>query len=384
MILDLESQPLANDYLPLGSKLEIFPLALNLCNNCFHSQLSVAVDPGRLFSNYSYVSSTSQSLLKYFENFRDKIFAEHGERGLILDIGSNDGTFLGTFADSEWFCLGIDPAVNLVQESHARGVTTLPTFFTENTAQLLSSNFDVIVAMNVFAHTANPLDVLMGIKNCLSENGVAYIQTSQANMFFDNEFDTVYHEHISFFNVNSMKYLLSRANLHLVDVSLVPIHGISYLWKISASEPSAISIDREREESAAGLYSRAKYDLFADAAKSQTQNVADEIIKFVAKGYKIASYGAAAKGNTFLNFGRNALDYIFDDTHQKIGKMAPAGGCVVSHPSEMSQIQDPVLFIIPAWNFKEEILRNIRLRRNNKLDNYLVYYPKFEIGLVNS
>jgi hypothetical protein len=381
-IIDLGYQPLANDFLPPGTNLETFPLALNKCDDCFHGQISIAVNPERMFREYNYVSGTSQTLYEYFEWLREEIFRDHGYEGMILDIGSNDGTFLSTFNGTSWTKLGVDPAINLIREALRLGVITIPSFFTEKLSNLLSSNFDVVIALNVFAHTAEPLDILLGIKKCLDENGIAYIQTSQANMFQDGEFDTVYHEHISFFCVRSMRALLKRAGLSLIDVDLVPIHGTSYLWKIGHEFRGTKSITREQDEINVGLYQPEIYNQFRKQVEIRTQEVNLVVEEFRRKNYIIASYGAAAKGNTFINYAGLRLDYIFDDTVLKIGNLSPAGGCIVSSPTVMSDLIGPILIIIPAWNFKKEIIEKIKRLRNNLDDEYLVYYPALERNLV--
>ncbi len=374
--LDLGRQPLANDFLAPGSVLQEFPLKLVRCNACFHSQLSIAVDPARLFREYSYVSGTSDTLSHYFDGLTNDLISRFGKNKKILDIGSNDGSFLEKFVTSDWLALGVDPAVNLVKESVARGVTTIPAFYDEETADLLATDFDVIVAMNVFAHTQNPLGILKGIQKNLAVNGRAFIQTSQANMFKTGEFDTVYHEHISFFNVRSMKALLQRAGLYLANVSIVPIHGMSYLWEVSKIDNKEVTFERENEEVNIGVYNPEVYQSFADDAFKKAAEVQEIISEYRSKGYKVVSYGAAAKGNTFINFAKLEFDYILDDTPQKISKMSPAGGCVVSNPSILSQIQGPIFVVIPAWNFRSEIIAKIRLNRGVEEDYCLTYFPE--------
>jgi len=379
-VLDLGEQPLANDYIDKNDEFENFPLALMRCEACFHCQLSYSVDPSRLFRHYAYVSGTSDTLLKYFIALRDSIIDNHGSTGKILDIGSNDGTFLSVFKNTHWVSLGVDPAVNLITESAKNGVITLPALYNTEVASLLATDFDVVVAMNVFAHTPEPIEILKAIKYVLSQNGTAYIQTSQANMFENGEFDTVYHEHISFFNVRSMKELLSRAGLRLKRVEFAPVHGNSYVWVLGhLSEVPSLIDPREIYEEMVGLYQVDTYKKFAETARLRVQNTIEIIEKFRSDGFKIASYGAAAKGNTFLNFGHVELDFIFDDTPQKIGKFAPAGGAIVSNPNSLVEIPDPLLTIIPAWNFKDEIMNNILRRRKNPSDFVLVYFPEIEL-----
>lgn len=381
LILDLGTQTLANEYLENGTEIEIFPLSLWKCSNCSHSQLGIAVNPERLFRNYSYVSNTSRTLSNYFDRFSDYIIQNHGPKGKILDIGSNDGSFLEKFSGTGWNGIGVDPAINLIPEAHARGVKTLPTFFDQKTAELLAFDFDVVIAMNVFAHTAQPIEILLAIEKCLGENGTVYIQTSQADMFTLGQFDTVYHEHISFFNVRSMQALLARTNLNLTDVSIVPIHGDSYLWKITRQKIENLKIQREEFENKNGFYADDLYFNFSLNASQCAENVARIVSEYKKQNFKIVSYGAAAKGNTFINFANLDFDYIVDDTNHKIGKMAPAGGCFVSSPEILKTISEPCLTIIPAWNFASEIKAKIKLYRNNQADVVLVYFP--EIGLTN-
>lgn len=373
--LDLGNQPLANDFLEAYTVFETYPLKLMRCSNCFHSQLSIAVNPDRMFRQYSYISGTSETLSNYFEFLTSKILSEFGLAGKILDIGSNDGSFLAKYVGTQWSAIGIDPAVNLVPISLSKGVLTIPTYFNQETTKLLTKDFDVIVAMNIFAHTNNPLEILLGIKECLKDDGKAYIQTSQAEMFFTGEFDTVYHEHISFFNVRSMKALLNRAGLYLKDVSIVKIHGGSYLWEIVKEPVMNLNHEREKYEFELGLYENGIYEKFEKLACRRVVEVQEIVESYRKKGFTIVTYGAAAKGNTFLNFANIKLDYIFDDTPQKIGKFSPAGDCVVSSPKFLQDIKSPTLIIIPAWNFKDEILIKIRNLRVNSSDQYLTYFP---------
>lgn len=376
--LDLGSQPLANDFLKAPSDFETYPLKLLRCTNCSHSQLSVAVNPNRLFREYSYISGTSKTLSNYFENLATIILEEFGPEGKILDIGSNDGSFLSKFNDTKWSTLGIDPAINLISSSLALGIVTIPTFFDQSITKFLAKDFDAIVAMNIFAHTENPLAILYGIKECLKENGIAYIQTSQADMFITGQFDTVYHEHISFFNVKSMKALLNRAGLYLSNVSITEIHGNSYLWEITKNPEKQNNFERQEFEINQGFHSESLYFNFSRIAQSRAVAIKKIVQEHKEKGFLIVSYGAAAKGNTFINFAGIELDYIFDDTPQKIGRYSPAGGCKVSDPKILRDIKSSVLVIIPAWNFKEEILTKIRILRNNSTDYYLTYFPEID------
>ena len=382
LAINLGSQPLANDYLTSNDVFEQYPLALNICKNCFHGQLSIAVDPLRLFRDYPYVSGTSETMSRYFSHLAKKIMSEHGTSGKLIDIGSNDGSFLAKFSKSDWNVIGVDPAENLVPIAKKNGVTTIPSFFDEKISKILAEDFDVIVAMNVFAHNKDPFEILTAMKNCLKENGKVYIQTSQANMMSNYEFDTVYHEHVSFFNVRSMKMLCERVGMKLVNVSIVPVHGESYLWEIckNLSTSDDLPLPREQEEIELGLYDLTHYENFDKFCSERINDVLNIIEDHRSKGYLIATYGAAAKGNTFLNFGNIKVDYIFDDTPLKIGRFSPLGNLVVTDPNKMTDISEKMLVIIPAWNLKDEIVCRLKmLRQPFRDDLVLTYFPKFEL-----
>jgi len=383
-ILDLGKQPLANEYLTNVIDRTHYPLGLNLCEACTHVQLTVAIEPNVLFKNYSYVSSTSKTLSNYFVVLKERIIAEFGEKGFILDVGSNDGSFLSKFQGTQWETLGVDPAANLASSAATLGVRTLSAFYDPNTAALLRGDFSLAVAMNVFAHTSSPIDILNALKINVSEKGFAFIQTSQANMFLNNEFDTVYHEHISFFNVRSMKALLTRAGWSLNDVSIVDVHGGSYLWKISRI-PSDIPkvFSREEDENRLGMYSLDFYDSFESKCSKVVEETKALIQDSAQQGYKVAAFGAAAKGNTFFNSGGIIPDFIFDDTPLKIGKHSPIANVIVSDPNEMVVIKEKILFIIPAWNFSSEIKDRIRnLRGGSERDLVMTYFPKLQIEKI--
>ena len=378
VILDLGKQGLANEYQDQKVQIDEFPLVLNACEVCTHCQLSIEVNPDRLFRDYAYVSSTSKTMKNYFEILRNRIVTEQGPTGRLLDIGSNDGTFLESFKESDWNVIGVDPALNLLHESLSRGVITIPTFFNSNIANLFENVFDCIVAMNVFAHTANPIDILDGIAKCLKPDGVAYIQTSQANMLLTGEFDTIYHEHISFFTVKSMRALLGRSGLFLKDVEIVDIHGDSYLLKIS-NQPTLNISQREEFEIVHFSNFPALTRNFSEMAKGISKMVSELVQNYREQGFKIVSYGAAAKGNTFLNYSNIQLDFIFDDTPHKIGKYAPAGNAIVSDPLLLGNISGNILVIIPAWNFKDEITSKIQNLREKANDKILVYFPTMSV-----
>lgn len=379
-MLSLEDQPLANEYLTEKKPRETYPLSVNYCPECFHCQLSVAVNPSIMFKDYPYVSSTSKTTNAYFRQLSELIQDENPSGTKILDIGSNDGSFLANF-NATWNKLGVDPAINLISRAQENNVITIPAVFDNYVAELISHEFDVVTALNVFAHTSNPLGMLLAIKKIMKPNGSLYIQTSQADMVMSHQFDTVYHEHISFFNVKSMKNLLSRAGFYLEDVKIVEIHGNSYLWKIKLNENRNDGISekiftREKLEEQSGIYNNLTYESFQKKVLDHNQKVIEAINQYKCEGYQICSYGSAAKGNTFLAANAIYPDYIFDDTPEKIGKYSPIGNVIVKDPIELKNLTGKVLIVIPAWNFKAEILQNIKIKLlSSQHILVLTYYP---------
>jgi len=381
-IIDLGPQPLANDFRhPNDGPVKKYPLELNLCRDCFHSQLSVSVSPDLLFRNYLYTSGTTQTLLDYFQGLKRKLLDTHGSHGMLIEIASNDGTFLSTFNDSEWRMVGIDPALNLLESSHKNGVVTIPDFFNSKIARLFKGQADAIVAMNVLAHVSNPKQMIRNIEIALKEDGIAYIQTSQADMFQYGQFDTIYHEHISFFNVNSMSALLAGTNLHLQKVEIVPIHGNSYLWQVGKFSKQE-SDERLKHEENIGLYSRSYYQTFYHRAQEISLKFLNIVKEKRMAGFKLSLYGAAAKGNTFLNFIDLAPDYIFDDAKIKVGRVNPAGGVVIESSDKIEAVEGPLLHVISAWNFEAEIKQKISEKRKNRGDEIIVYFPEIRVSPV--
>lgn len=382
MILDLQKQPLANEYIETYIDRKKYELKLNVCTRCFHVQLTVAVNPDLIFTNYPYVTSTSQTMQEYFRNLAKVIANENTTGHKILDIGSNDGTFLSNFAATGWTVLGVDPAINLVKNAAHKKVLNLPSMFDLKTTELLAKDFDVVTAFNVFAHNSDPLEMLTSVKKITHENSSIYILTSQSEMIHKSQFDTAYHEHISFFNVKSMKKLLSRAGLFLESVEIVDIHGSSYLWKIVRNRTSHALTEREEIEQRVGLYDMGIYENYKLKTEVHRNQVKQIIRQFIAKGFTFCCYGSAAKGNTFLNSIEVIPDHIFDDTPEKIGKYSPVGDRLVENPNNIGELQGKLLIVLPAWNFASEIIGRISAIPRQATETIIMtYYP--EINLRN-
>jgi 2-polyprenyl-3-methyl-5-hydroxy-6-metoxy-1,4-benzoquinol methylase len=382
-ILDLKKQPLANSYHDNSEKLDEYPLALNLCEECYHLQLTHAVNPDLMFKNYLYVSGTSKTLRDYFDWFASFTLGYIKPKN-VLDIACNDGSQLNSYKKHGIKTVGIDPATNLKELSSGQGHEIVVDYFTEESISKLSDDkFDIITAQNVFAHNTYPLEFLKLCKNILSDDGYLFIQTSQADMVVNKEFDTIYHEHISFFNPLSMKTLVERSGLELNDIIKSDIHGNSFIFVISkSSNRTTRNVGDYLEKFKNDKLN--EVDTYMEYGKNASKIVSDlketiELYKY--KGYSIIGYGAAAKGNTLLNFGDIDLDYILDDNELKHELYTPGMDILIKSPDFIYDLRDyiPIVFIPLAWNFYKEIREKIKERRNKDTDVFIKYFPELQI-----
>lgn len=380
-VLDLNNQPLANSFLRiehLQFPEPIFPLVLNSCTECSHLQLSHAVNPDLLFKNYLYVSGTSQTLKDYFDWFANFTLNYVEEPTNVLDIACNDGTQLDSFKALGLETFGVDPATNLHRLSSVNHNVICDYLKRDHIGQLQVQELDIINAQNVFAHTSDPLEFLSICKNIMHDKTVLFIQTSQADMVKNNEFDTIYHEHLSFFNANSMQSLANRAGLNLIDIVKTPIHGNSYVFVFSKTlEPRETVAQMLHDERELGLQEASTYVEYAEKAKQVVVDLNATITEYRGKGFRIVGYGAAAKGNTLLNFGNILLDYIVDDNPLKQGLFAPGVRTPVVSIDALDLIPEDtnVLFVPLAWNFYTEIRNRIKAVRDNENDVFVKYFP---------
>lgn len=376
-ILNLNEQPLANSYHEKDETLDFFPLALNLCQNCFHLQLSHIVNPDLLFKNYLYVSGTSQTSHEYFNWFVNFISEYTNKKsGTVLDIACNDGAQLDYFKKYGWETYGVEPATNLYEISKINH-SVVCEYFKDKLFE--NKTFDVITAQNVFAHLEGTKDFLDACEHVMSDDSYLFIQTSQAELINSNQYDTIYHEHLSFFNINSMNELVKRTNLHLVDVIKTHIHGISYLFVISKKPKNKFLIENHiAVEKEKGLLNLNTYENYSNnvyrLAKEFSQNIQD----FRSKGYKIIGYGAAAKGMTVLNFTNVQLDLIIDDNPLKQNLYTPGTNIIILPSNVLNNYSpdDKILFVPLAWNFFNEIKSKILKIRDNKNDVFLTYFKR--------
>ena len=388
--LDLNDQPLANNFQKhAGVKDDDlwFPLAINRCQDCDHLQLTHAVDPEVIYKNYLYVSGTSQTYteyMKWYAAFVSEQFTRHPP-STVLDIGCNDGSQLDAFAELGYDTYGVDPAENLYPVSTAKGHKVTCGFWDDETmAGLDIQQFDVVTSQNAFAHIPDPLSYLKLVEKILKPNGRMFISTSQADMIQNGEFDTIYHEHISFYNVESMSKLAERAGLKLIDVVKTPIHGTSYIF-ILGKEPYPGGRFRLENimamEYADGLHNGSTYRDWADGVRELIDGLKEQVDLYREWGYTIVGYGAAAKGMTLINASNIHLDCVIDDNPLKQGLYCPGTTIPVVGIDWLDNVTDPnekIVFIPLAWNFYKEIKNKILAKRKNAEDVFLRYFPELK------
>lgn len=383
LTLDLGQQPLANNYLKnVDQEESYYPLAVNRCQECNHLQLTHIVDPTIIYQNYSYVSGTSKTYLEYMDWFA-RWCREYSDcyYGNVLDIGCNDGSQLDAFASIGFNTYGVDPAENLHKLSVDKGHSVVCGFWDKKSIKKLKADkFHIVVSQNAFAHIPNPVEYLQLLEPLMKENGLLFIQTSQANMLHNGEFDTIYHEHISFYNIQSMRELAKRSGWHLVDAIKTPIHGTSYVFVLSPSykRPKHIKNLISMEAELANLKTYSKWSSTAIEIKNDFAEMCQEYKK---SGYKLVGYGAAAKGMTLLNYAQVNLDVIIDDNPLKQGTFSPGRNIPIVSSDYLKKLteKDHVLFIPLAWNVYTEIKTKILEHRFNHDDRFLRYFPEVEV-----
>lgn len=381
---DLGNQPLANNYCAQDIACTEYPLKLMYCPNCCHCQLSHAVNPEILFKTYKYVSGTSQTGINFFKDNAQFIHDYKGITcGTVLDIASNDGTQLDFFKNLGWITYGVDPATNLYETAKSKGHNIVCDFWNENVAKTLPI-MNVITAQNVFAHTCDVDEFLQSCKLIMDNKSSLFIQTSQKNMIINAEFDTIYHEHISFYNTMSMQKLVERNGLFLNRVMEVPIHGVSYIFEIGKvmNEKICNVAEQLKCETAKNFYSPKTYSDFEFKARQVVSDLRLTLAEYGSKGYKKIGFGAAAKGQTVLCYGNIHLEYIIDENPLKIGLYSPKQKIpIVSIDKFVTDEHRKFVIVILAWNFSAEIKEKINKYKEKK--NVVIieaYFPSIVIS----
>jgi hypothetical protein len=379
-VLDLGHQPLANAFvsdpnLALGQQ----PHRLHLvsCPACNHVQLSTTVNRSLLFKHYLYESGTSRTLIGYFKWFAQKVVRESEKptAGLVIEIAHNDGSQLDQFKDMGWVTHGVDPAENLAAKARAGGHVVHTAFWGFEAIPGLPApdEVDAIIAQNVLAHVENVTQFMMTCASAMGARTRLYIQTSQCEMFETGQFDTVYHEHVSFFTAHSFYETARLSNLEIVNFETTPIHGKSCLVTFMKAAgdrrralPAAFQIALDAELSR-GLTDGRLLANFKREALGTRAWMHELLQSLAGQGFKIVAYGAAAKGMVLLHFLRQLqrsydFDFIVDDAPLKQGTYCPGTTIPVLPAANISWVppDQPLAIVVMPWNFLEEITLRIQ------------------------
>ena len=395
-VINLGMTPLANSYLDSKSLQQeelFYPLRVFVCHKCLLVQLTESVEsPKQLFSNYLYFSSNSKTWLKHTEqlavNLIEKFLLD--EKNQIIEIASNDGYLLKHFKNKNIPILGVEPAENIAKFAEEKGIKTINKFFGLKTAnELKQSGYgaDLLIAINVLPHVPNLKDFVEGIKEILKPNGVCMIQFSTYMLPFlhDTEFDSIYHEHYSYFSLLSVQKILSTFQLEIFDVDELSIHGGSLRIYVKHLENLKNKVDKKvnnliKKEIEAGLDLASNYESFSKRATESKLKIWDFFISAKRNNKKIIGYGAPAKGNTMLNFcgiGTEIIEYTVDISPHKQGLFLPGTHIPIKKPESIKETK-PDYVLILSWNFKDEIIQQMNYIRDWG-GKFVVLHPKIEI-----
>ena len=367
-LVDLGATPLANSYLKDAAAPErSYPLHARVCSSCFLVQVDDAVPPGEIFSDYAYFSSYSDSWIDHARRYADAMRERFalGPKSLVVEVASNDGYLLQHFAHAGVPVFGIEPAANVAATATAKGIPTEVMFFGEQTAKSLAARgiaADLMAANNVFAHVPDILDFAKGFAALLKPEAVATFEFPHVlNLINEVQFDTIYHEHYSYLSLVAVERILAAAGLRAFDVDELPTHGGSlrvFLCRADAAHPPSERLEALRiKEHDAKLDAIAGYSAFLPRVAAVKENFAAFLAKAKREGKRVAAYGAAAKGNTFLNTcGVTADDIVcvFDRSKEKQGRFLPGSRLPILAPERIDGIKPDYLVILP-WNLTSEI-----------------------------
>ncbi|HEV7134398.1 MAG TPA: class I SAM-dependent methyltransferase [Gaiellaceae bacterium] len=376
VVADLGMSPVANDFLreeDLGRMEPYYPLCALVCAQCLLVQLEAFEPPERIFSDeYAYFSSYSQGWLDHARRYTDAVVERFGlgAKSKVVEIASNDGYLLQYFVERGIPVLGVEPTANTAAAAITKGVPTEVRFFGVDAAKDLRAEHtaDLIAANNVLAHVPDLNDFVAGLALLLAPEGVLTIEFPHLlRLLEEAQFDTIYHEHFSYFSLLTASRALERHGLTIFDVEELPTHGGSlriYAAHVPRPPGERVVALRERER-AAGIEELATYLAFAERVRREKR----EIVRFFAEqkdaGMSIAGYGAPAKGNTLLNYcgiGRDFIDYTVDLNPHKQGRYLPGTHIPIRDPDEIRRTRPDLVVILP-WNLRDEVMEQLAFIR---------------------
>lgn len=372
--LDLGMIPLANNLCETKDdalNAERFPLKVMLCENCGLSQLSEVVDPSVLFSYYTYRSSVNKGYVDHCHDMAIDLMLKYKltNETFHIDIAGNDGALLDEFRKVLGHeVLNIDPAENLCKIAEEKGIPSMDRFWNLDTAWILTEQADLITATNVFAHLDDVTEFLEACKLALKPNGILVIENPYwPYTMSGNQFDQVYFEHMSYWSASPMKVLCEKVGIFLNHVSFHSIHGGSARYEIGKVDKSAYHVDR---------FDRSYFFNWGKSIESIRNEITEGVRSL--KG-SVVAFAASAKGNTLLNYcglDHNDIEFICDETPEKIGKFSPGTGILIVGLDAIIQKQ-PDYILILSWNFEAEIIEKLRpLCPNSK---FVVPIPRIKI-----
>lgn len=370
LVFDLGRQPLANSLRrDVSEVLPTFPLAICRCGQCGTIQLTETVSPEILFTQYVWVTGTSEGARAYSRTFSEQIVARSRPGSLfVVEVASNDGTFLKRFAERGDRVLGVDPARNIAAMAEQDGIPTLPEFFGLDVARRVVAahgEADAVFARNVIPHVANAYDVVAGMAHCLRADGVGAIEFHRADVILEElHYDSIYHEHLCYHSLHSISWLLERFGLQPFDVTTSPISGgslVVYFSKTARPHTAALDAMRSRETEL-GVGQAQPWQVFAERCERHRDALKALVETRRAAGKRIIGYGASARSSTLLNYcGITSahLDVVADRAPLKHGTYTPGTDIPIVSPADAFAANPDVVLLL-GWNFREEILGQIQ------------------------
>jgi SAM-dependent methyltransferase len=372
---DLGMSPLCESYVPeamLNHMEPFYPLHVYVCEKCFLVQLEEYVSPKEIFTEYAYFSSYADSWVEHMRRYAELVSERFGlgKESFVVEVASNDGYLLQHFVKKGVPVLGIEPAANVARVAVEKGVPTLVAFFGEQTARQLvaeGKKADLICGANVLAQVPKPNDFVKGLQILLKPQGVITIEFPHLlRLMAENQFDTIYHEHFSYFSFVTAEKIFAAQGLTLFDVEEISTHGGSLrIYARHADDSSKPMSARAREmrqrEIDGGFLRLERYASFGEQVKETKRKLVEFLIDTKRAGKSIVGYGAPGKGNTLLNYcgiRTDFIDFTVDRSTYKQGKFLPGTHIPIRHPDHIREVKPDYVLILP-WNFKDEIVQQM-------------------------